>query len=122
MDKSQVINSFWSGFDLPVYDENTVPDDATMPYITYSESTGTMDNLVVLNASLWYRSTSWAAITRKSEEIARAIGYNGKILKFDDGYLYLCQGSPFAQRMADPSDDMIRRIYINVSAEFLSAY
>ena len=89
MDKSQVINNFWSGFNLTAYDENTVPDDATMPYITYSESTGTMDNLITLNASLWYRSTSWATITRKSEEIARAIGYNGKILKFDDGYLYL---------------------------------
>lgn len=122
MDKSQVINNFWSSFNLPVYDENTVPDDAVPPYITYSESTGTMDNLIVLNASLWYRSASWTEISRKSEEIAKAISYNGKILKFDDGYLYLCQGSPFSQRMADPSDDMIRRIYININAEFLSAY
>lgn len=34
----------------------------------------------------------------------------------------LKRGSPFAQRMSDPNDDMIRRIYINITAEFLTAY
>ena len=34
----------------------------------------------------------------------------------------LKRGSPFAQRMSDPNDDMIRSIYINITVEFLTAY
>ena len=58
MDKAQAIHDFWSRFSLPVYDENTVDDDAVMPYITYSVATGSLEDIVLLNASLWYRSTS----------------------------------------------------------------
>jgi hypothetical protein len=36
--------------------------------------------------------------------------------------LYISKGSPFAQRMKEPSDDMVRRIYININAEFLTAF
>ena len=35
MDKAQALHSFWSGFGLTAYDENTVPDGAQLPYITY---------------------------------------------------------------------------------------
>lgn len=34
----------------------------------------------------------------------------------------LKSGSSFAQRMSDPNDDMIRSIYVNITAEFLTAY
>ena len=36
MNKEQAIHFFWSQFGLPAYDENSVPDDAQMPYITYN--------------------------------------------------------------------------------------
>jgi len=42
-------------------------------------------------------------------------------LPFDDGYLYLTKGTPFIQRMPDVSDT-VKRIYINIMVEFLSAY
>ena len=35
MDKYQAINEFWNRFGVMAYDENTVPDDAELPYITY---------------------------------------------------------------------------------------
>lgn len=119
MDKSQAIHSFWSSFDLPAYDELSVPDDAEMPYITYNNSTGMLDMFLALNGSIWYRSTRWDNISRKSDEIAEYLG-GGRTIKTDGGYLHLNQGSPFAQRMTD-LDPMVRRIYINVSAEFLTA-
>lgn len=123
MDKAQAIQNFWSSFGLTAYDEYTVPDDAQMPYITYNVPTGSLGDLVVLNARLWYRSTSWRDITRKSEEIARAIGqYGYYVMELDGGYVWLTKGSPFSQRMADESDTMIRSIYLNVNAEFLTAY
>ena len=120
MTKDEAIYSFYSGFGLPAYDENTVPEGSALPYITYSVSTDSIGNMVILSASLWYRSTSWAAIQDKADEIAADLGYGGKIIKIDNGYLWLVKGSPFAQRMSEPSDKMVRRIVLNISAEFLT--
>lgn len=123
MDKEQAIQDFWSGFGIPAYDENTVPDGAQMPYITYSVSTGSLDDTLMLSASVWYHSTSWQGVTQKVHEIAEYIGQGGHRIKaIEGGYLFITQGTPFSQRMSDPSDDMVRRIYINVNAEFFTAY
>lgn len=121
MDKAQALHSFWSSFGLTAYDEQTVPDGAGLPYITYNVATDSLDNVVPLTGSVWYRGTSWAAVTAKADEIAEYIGeYGHKVVKTDDGYLYITKGSPFAQRVFDA--EQTRRIYINIMVEFLSAY
>lgn len=122
MDKSQAINNFWQRFGLPAYDENTVPDDAALPRITYNVETDSLDNVVSLNASLWYRSKSWEEISKKADEIGEYITKMiPPTIQIDNGRLYITKGSPFAQRMEDP-DDSIRRIYLNIQAEFLTAF
>ena len=78
--------------------------------------------MLPLTASLWYISDLWDEISRKSEEIAKYIGYGHRIIKLDNGYLYITRGSPFAQRMREPGNDKVRRIVINISCEFLTAY
>ena len=121
MDKVQAIHNFWSQFGLPAYDENSVPDDAVMPYITYTVSTDSLDEPIPLSGNLWYRSTLWKDITLKSEEIAKKIAEKGFYsVKLDNGYLWITKGSPFAQRMTDT--DPVKRIYLNIMAEFLTAY
>lgn len=123
MDKSQAIYNLWSQFGLPVYDENTVPDDAVFPYITYSTALNSIGNVVSLSGSLWYHSTSWKEASQKAEEIAEYIGGHGHISqKIDGGYFFVTMGSPFAQRMSDEGDRLIRRIYILLDCEFLTAY
>lgn len=122
MDKAQAIQAFWSSFGIPAYDEQTVPDDATLPYITYNVSTDSLDRPVPLSGSIWYRGTSWTDVTAKAEQIAAYVGARGHtVIRFDGGYLYVTKGSPFYQRVSD-TDPMMRRIYINVTAEFISAY
>ena len=118
MNKWQAIQSFWESFDLPAYDESTVPDDAVMPYITYSASSDSLNRQVPITASLWYKTNSWTAIDNKADEISEAL-VQVKTIPLDIGYLYLTRGNPFAQRMAD-EDDTIRRIYLNIMAEFLT--
>lgn len=39
MTKAAALHSFFSGFGLTAYEENSVPDDAVFPYITYSLTT-----------------------------------------------------------------------------------
>lgn len=121
MDKVQAIHNFWFQFGLPAYDENSVPDDAQMPYITYTVLTDSLDEAVPLSGNLWYRSASWKEITLKSEEIAERIAARGFYsVKIDNGYVWITKGSPFAQRMTDT--DPVKRIYLNIMAEFLTAY
>ncbi len=123
MNKAQSIHAFWSGFGLKAYDENTITDEAKLPYITYSVSTDSLDSPVTMYANLWDRSESWAFVEGKAQEIAEAIvKMNPPALQMDNGRLYITKGTPFAQRMSDPSDDMVRRIYININAEYLTAY
>lgn len=123
MDKFQAIHKFWSSFGIPAFDENTVPtgdEQPSLPYITYTAATSDLDHPVGLTGSLWYRGTSWSAITMKILEIDAFIGRGGVTLPVDGGAVWFTKGSPFAQRMSDP-DDMIRRILINIDAEFFTA-
>ena len=119
-DKAQTLNTFWNGFGLSAYDENTVQVGTELPYITYTVSIDSLGYPVALSASLWYRSTSWTDITKKAAEIERYIGRRGVTLPYEDGILWIKRGNPFSQRMSD-DDDSIRRIYINIEAEYLSA-
>lgn len=119
MDKAQALNHFWSSFGLPAYDENTVPDDAHTPYITYNTVTDSYDSPVPVSGSVWYHGTGWALVEQKAEEIAQSLD---KVMRINEReFLWLTKGTPFASRVADSSDPNMRRIYINIMAEFLTA-
>lgn len=122
MDKEQALYSFWNSFGIPAYEQNNIPSDTVMPYITYSESIGDISREVSLTASLWYFSPSHsrAEIIAKSNFIAEAIGLGGKTVKYDGGMMWVKKGVPFAQAMDEPSDARVKRIVLNLSAEFIS--
>ena len=121
MTKAAAIYQFWNSFGLTAYEENTVPDDASFPYITYQLVTDSFDREITLTASIWYRSESWAGINAKTEEISQKISRGGKVIPCDGGAIWLKRGQPFAQSMGDESDDLIKRKYINITAEFMTA-
>ena len=121
MTKAAAIYQFWSGFGLTAYEENTVPTEAAFPYITYQLVTDSFDREVAATASLWYRGESGTDINAKTEEIARFIGGGGCLLDCDSGFIWLKRGTPFAQNMGDESDDLIKRKYINVTVEYMTA-
>ena len=121
MTKAAAIYQFWSGFGLTAYEENTVPTDADFPYITYQLVADSFGREIPLTASLWYRSESWTAINAKTEEISQKISRGGKIISCDGGAIWLKRGQPFAQNMGDESDDLIKRKYLNITAEFMTA-
>lgn len=118
MNKMQAYQSFLEGFGLPVYDSGTVPDDAELPYITYSPVYDSFGYTIPTNISLWYRGTKWDAISLKAEEISERITRGGIMLRYDDGAMWIQKGRPWAQRMTDP-DDTIRRIVLNIEIEFV---
>lgn len=124
MTKAAALNNFWNSFGLRAYEENAVPTNGNapdFPYITYSLVTDSFGGEVALSASIWYRSTSWVSCNAKAEEISKDIGMGGKIIPTDGGIIWLKRGQPFAQSMGDPDDAMIKRKYLNLSAEFITA-
>ena len=121
MTKAAAMYQFWNSFGLTAYEENTVPDNAVFPYITYQLVTDSFDREIPLSASLWYRSESWTAINAKTEEISQKISRGGKIISCDGGAIWMKRGQPFAQNMGDESDDLIKRKYLNITAEIMTA-
>lgn len=121
MTKAAAIYQFWNSFGLTAYEENSVPDKAQFPYITYQLVTDSFDREVPVTASLWYRSESWTAINAKTEEISQKISRGGKIISCDGSAIWLKRGQPFSQSMGDESDDLIKRKYLNITAEFMTA-
>lgn len=128
MDKMQALYSFWSSFGIPAIDEQSAYDEKymeqlgiTFPYISFEASVSEIDEPVALSADIWYRSTSWAGIEAKVQEIAAAIGYGGVKVNYDDGQIWIMRGTPAYQRMSAENSFDIRRIHININAEFLSA-
>lgn len=127
MDKWVAQNEFWNSFGIPAYDEQTYfdPDNTTpsFPHITYQSLNGVIDQTLAISANLWYKSSSWREIKRKADEILYAIR-NGVVIKVDNGYFWIhLSDTPFAQTMDSGStNENIKRIYISVVAESLTAY
>lgn len=124
MTKEATLYNFWSMFGLPAYEENSVPsgeDGAEFPYITYQVVTDSFGNDVVLTGSVWYRSTSWKEANAKAQEISNILSRGGVTIACDGGIIWIRRGIPFAQSMGDDSDDLIKRKYLNITAEFMTA-
>lgn len=122
--KAATIYEFWNSFNLTAYEENSVPtgeDAPKFPYITYQLVTDSLGNEVAMTASLWYRGTSWVEANAKTEEISQRIGRKGAVLNCNGGKVWIKRGTPFAQNMGDESDNLIKRKYLNITAEYLTA-
>ena len=118
MDKQQAIHSFWSSFGITAYDENSVPDNAELPYITYNVVTGSIGDIAVMSASVWSRATSWTYLDGMAGRISRYIGMGGKTIKIDGGMIWIKRQSPFAQRFGD--DGEIKRMLLQISVEYIT--
>ena len=118
--REKALYNFWSSFGLPAYDETSVPDTAEMPYITYETKTAAFDTPIPLSMSIWYYSHFWDKITEKAIEIINTIGYGGKLIKYDGGAIWITIPNQNYDRMSDSASDLVRRIVINVMAEFIN--
>lgn len=118
MNAEQAIHSFWSSFNLTAYDQNSVPDDAQLPYITYSLSVDTFNNTILNTINIWYRSTSWINVTNKAKEIINTITDGGISIPTDKGIIRMNLGNPIYNRMGDENEN-IKRIRINIETEYI---
>lgn len=119
MNKEQAIQAFWEQFLIPVYDETSVPDTATFPRLTYEGQSDNFGERIASSVSIWTRGTSWAQAENIKRDIENAITRGGVLVKHESGAVWIKRGNPFSLRLTDGSDDMIRRIMINLELEFI---
>lgn len=126
MTKDKVLYDFFSGFGLKAYPDNAVLNedgepDAVLPYLTYTPIFDAWGGEPAsLTVNLWYRTESEAIPNAKARELSEAIGCGGKILRCDEGYIWLRRGSPWCQNLSDEADLYIKRRYLNITAEYLT--
>lgn len=125
MTKAGAIYNFWSQFGLDTYEENSVFDmdgKPDFPYLLYEFNADSFGSgAIPLSCSLWYRSTSWVKANAKADEISKTIGAGGVQIMYDEGSIWITRRKPFSTNMGDSSDDLIKRVVINISAEFFTA-
>lgn len=125
MNKAQAINGFFLLFGVPAYEENSVPDGAELPYITYQLIDGFFGNEQPIAASIWAVDgngrSALKSVVDKGYEIGAKLGRGGVFIKCDGGMIWLKRGEPFSQIMGDAESGAIKRNYINLTAEFLTA-
>lgn len=119
--KAAALHEFFSSFGLTAYPVSSVPEDTVFPWLTYELVTSSWEQgEVALVLNLWYYTESEAAPNAKAEEISKGIGMGGALLPCDDGVIWLKRGSPWCQSLQDATDPMIKRRYINITAEYLT--
>ena len=118
MDKDQALNNFWNSFGVKAYDINTVPDNAPIKKITYEVSISDFGESVPNVVYIHDRSNSWKSVVDIQNLIDARLKNGGATIPFDNGIIWITKASPFAMRL-DGENDSIRRIAINVQAEYL---
>ena len=110
---ANALYEFFSGFGIPAYLQDTIPDNAQMPYITYELFEPECLTTAFFNASVWYKDTGLDAISRKVDEIRDAIGNGGVTLHTEEGVIRLYRDERFAQMMSDPNPET-KRAYLSM--------
>lgn len=119
--KAAALHEFFSSFGLPAFPVSSVPEDTVFPWLTYELITSAWEEGEVgIVVNLWYYTESEATPNAKAEEISKAIGLGGATLPCGDGLIWVKRGSPWCQSLRDDTDPLIKRRYINISAEYMT--
>lgn len=103
----RALYTFWSQFGVPAYLSDCVPDDAQLPYITYSVSTAGFGGQTVQTAYAWCDRDPGGNVWRTSlmDDIRTAIPVGGLMIPVGSGYIIMYRNtSDFLKDWQDPND------------------
>ncbi len=109
----EALHQFWNSFGVNAYDENTVPEDAPYPRITYEVVFGNFDSDSISSVDIWDYGRFWDGVTDIKDLIMERIGEDcgGGDIRYDGGKITL-----YAEQWRRTPDDNpeIRHITINI--------
>lgn len=123
LDTAKALHSFYSGFGLPAYTIDNVPDDAQLPYITYRWADSDWEQPISHYCMIYMRTNSNVVLLSKADEIKQAIG-TGLRIPCNDGCLYLHFENAEIVSGADSAKESeqgtgVRAVYINMQLDIL---
>lgn len=111
---ASALYNFYSGFGIPAYEVNSIPDDAELPYITYSYSEPEWESPTSHYAQVYMRTNSNTELLEKAGQIVRTIGLGKRVPFESGGCLMMYPSTPLVQIMVSEAGDDIRSAYINL--------
>ena len=113
LNTAATLKTFFSGFDLPAYTLDSVPDDVTLPYITFPLTEPEWNEQASFYCQVWYPKRRLTELLTKADQIVAAIGEMKEFELADSkGYLVLYPSTPLIQIL---SDDYSQSAYIMLS-------
>lgn len=113
---AEALYNFASSFGWDAYPEQSVPNDAELPYITYTLREDDFRVPGLIQMRLWNVSEGYTEINSVVDKIELEVR-DGKKLFTESGIIYLYKGSPWCQ--FQPSEEPNLKIaYLNFIAHF----
>lgn len=104
------LKTFFSGFDIPAYAEDSVPDNINLPYITYPLREPEWNSQSTYFCQIWYKKKQLEKLLQKADQVVAAIG-EGLIIDQTEGMIVLYPSTPLIQILTDEDS---QRAYINL--------
>lgn len=110
---SKTLFSYFGSLGYDVYLSDNVKKGAKFPYITIDYEVGDFGEDSLIQGKIWDKSLSRTTVNLVSDKLIKSIdkGINLKINN-ENGYIYLTQGSPFIQPIAD--EEGLQVNYFNI--------
>ena len=97
---AKALKTFAGGFTLPAYALGTVPQDVNAPYLVYPLIEPEWNQKATWYIQGWYRTTSYAELTAKADQIIKEVG-TGITISTESGYLVIYPETPLCQISRD---------------------
>lgn len=108
---AKALYKFFSSFDIPAYNRNSIPDDVKLPYITYDIVEPDWRDVGSVSASVFYPGTGYAELFKKVDEIKNKVGEGLRIPVESGGCVYIVKDTPFAQTQPT-ADEKVSSVYL----------
>lgn len=107
---NMALYKFWTSFGLPVWLQDTVPEEAVLPYITFQAVSGEAMSATILTATAWFRMPEEGSVNVQIaavlDQIAAAVPNSGTMLRVGNkGYLMLYRNSGTFQSYVQDEED-----------------
>ena len=106
------LKTFYSGFGLPAYTLESVPETVMLPYITFPLTEPEWNVQASTYCQVWYPKNRLADLLAKADQIAAAIGPTGIKFEQPGGYCVLYPSTPLIQIL---TDEHTQSAYINLA-------
>ena len=111
LNTAKTLKTFFSSFSLPAYTLESVPENVSLPYITYPLTEPEWNEKASFYCQVWYPKKKLADLLTKADEIIAAIGTMKKFTQ-DGGYVVLYPSTPLIQLL---NDEHTQSAYINLT-------